>query len=96
MQRMLAATDERERDVIREFAVIDLPVGVAMQAAAVRSLGYLGETYEQLREAALDALDYLEVEDVLRRTRDDAITAVGRASDREGQRTRSSWRSSRR
>lgn len=83
MQRMLAAENDRARDVIREFAVIDKPVGLAMQAAAVRSLGYLGEEYHQLREparAALLALDYFE-RGALSSAHDGAMAAIVRADE---------------
>jgi hypothetical protein len=82
MERMLAANDRRERDIIRDFAVLDMPVGMAMQAAAVRSLGYLGGEYEQLREparAALNALDYFE-DQALKFAHDEAQAAIARAS----------------
>lgn len=94
MQRMLAAENESERDVIRDFAVIDVPVGMAMQAAAVRSLGYLGEEYKQLREparAALNSLDYFTDDRALKPARDDALAAIARADPHQVS-SRSRWR----
>jgi hypothetical protein len=82
VDRVLGADNERERDLISEFAVVYLPVGIAMQAAAVRSLGYLGEEYEQLREparAALNALRYFADDEDLKPVRAEALAAIARA-----------------
>lgn len=94
MQRLIAGVNDWERDVIREFAILDLPVGQAMQAAAVRSLGYLGEEYRQLREpasAALNALDYLAAYDgPLKNAHDGALEAIARAA--RNHTTSTGWR----
>jgi len=99
MERMLASDNERGRDVLREFAVIDVPVGLAMQAAAARSIGYLGEEYRQLRapaRAALDSLDYYEETPALKLVRDEALAAIAQAETEGRVRRWNKWSSRRR